>query len=124
MSSEKIEIPLFIGGKEIRTGQTRKVVMPHRHSHVLAEFHLAGPRELRMAAEAAMKAQADWENWSWQDRAKVFLKAADLLTGPYRDLLNASTMLGQSKSVHQAEIDAACELVDFFRFNAWFYEMI
>lgn len=121
---DRIEIPLLIGGKEVRTGNLRKVVMPHAHGEVLAEFHLAGAKELQAAAEAALKAKADWENLAWTERAAIFLKAADLLAGPWRDTLNAATMLGQSKNAFQAEIDAACELIDFLRFNAKFYEKI
>ncbi|MCC7442886.1 MAG: L-glutamate gamma-semialdehyde dehydrogenase [Bdellovibrionales bacterium] len=121
MAGEKLDIPLVIGGREVRTGRTRKVVMPHDHGHVLAEFHLAGPAELKLAAEAAVKAQKDWESLPWQDRLGVFLKAADLLAGPWRDCLNAATMLGQSKNCYQAEVDAACEMTDFFRFNAHYY---
>lgn len=124
MAGEKVEIPLFIDGKEVRTGNTRKVVMPHEHGTVLAEFHLAGPKEMQDAADAAARAKAKWEAMPWQDRAGIFLKAADLLEGPYRDLLNGSTMLSQSKNVYQAEIDAACELIDFFKFNAKFYQEI
>lgn len=124
MASERIEIPCVIDGKEVRTGNKRTVVMPHDHRHVLAEFHLAGPREMELAVQAAMRAKASWETMGWQDRAAVFLKAADLLAGSWRDTLNAATMLGQSKSVYQAEIDSACELVDFLRFNAFFYQQI
>lgn len=124
MAKDRIEIPLIIGGKEVRTGNLRKVVMPHAHHEVVAEFHLAGEAEMHMAVEAARKAKSDWEAMSWQDRAAVFLKAADLLAGPWRDTLNAATMLGQSKNVYQAEIDAACELIDFLRFNADFYRQI
>ncbi|MFN7683847.1 MAG: L-glutamate gamma-semialdehyde dehydrogenase [Oligoflexia bacterium] len=124
MSKEQIEIPLMIGGKAVRTGRTRKVVMPHAHGEVLAEFHLAGAAELEAAAKAALVAKAEWEALSWEDRASVFLKAADLLAGPWRDTLNSATMLGQSKNVFQAEIDAACELIDFFRFNVEFYRKI
>ena len=124
IASEKIEIPCVIGGVEVRTGVKRTVVMPHHHRHVLAEFHLAGPKELEMAIEASRKAKPAWEALEWKERAAIFLKSADLLAGPYRDILNASTMLGQSKNVFQAEIDAACELIDFFRFNAHFYEQI
>jgi 1-pyrroline-5-carboxylate dehydrogenase len=124
MAAEKIEIPLLIGGREVRTGKTRKVVMPHAHREVLAEFHLAGPAELKQAADAALKAKADWERLAWQDRAAIFLKAADLLSGAWRDTLNSATMLGQSKNVFQAEIDAACEFIDFLRFIAHFYERI
>lgn len=124
MSGERVDIPCIIGGKEVRTGKTKKVVMPHRHQHVLAEFHIASPEHLDQAVQAALRAKEDWENLPWKDRVSVFLKAADLLAGPYRDLLNASTMLGQSKNVFQAEIDSACELIDFFRFNSSYYEDI
>lgn len=122
--ANRIEIPLLIAGKEVRTGNLRKVVMPHAHGEVLAEFHLAGAKELEAAAAAALKAKADWENLAWNERAAIFLKAADLLAGPWRDTINAATMLGQSKNAFQAEIDAACELIDFLRFNAKFYEKI
>jgi 1-pyrroline-5-carboxylate dehydrogenase len=121
---DRVEIPLVIGGKEVRTGNLRKVVMPHSHGEVLAEFHLAGAKELEAAANAALKAKADWENLPWHERSAIFLKAADLLAGPWRDRLNAATMLGQSKNAYQAEIDAACELIDFLRFNAHFYQEI
>jgi len=124
MAKERIEIPLIIGGREVRTGNTRKVVMPHSHGEVLAEFHLAGKTELEQAAQASLKAKAAWENLPWNERAAIFLKAADLLAGPWRDTLNAATMLGQSKNAFQAEIDSACELIDFFRFNASFYQRI
>jgi 1-pyrroline-5-carboxylate dehydrogenase len=121
---DRIEIPLVIGGKEVRTGKLQKVVMPHAHGEVLAEFHVAGPKELTAAADAALKAKAEWESLAWHERAAIFLKAADLLAGPWRDTLNAATMLGQSKNAYQAEIDAACELIDFLRFNAKFYQQI
>jgi len=124
MAAERIEIPLVIDGKEVTTGTTFDVVMPHEHGHVLARVHEAGPKELAAAADAAVKAQAEWERLEWSERAAVFLKAAELLAGPWRDRLNASTMLGQSKTVYQAEIDAAAEMVDFFRFNAAYYEQI
>jgi 1-pyrroline-5-carboxylate dehydrogenase len=122
--SSTIDIPLIIGGKEIRTGNTLKAVEPHAHSHVLATVHQAGEKETAMAIEAALRAKREWENLAWHDRAAVFLKAADLLAGKYRPILNASTMLNQSKTAHQAEIDAACEMIDFFRFNAAYLEKI
>jgi 1-pyrroline-5-carboxylate dehydrogenase len=122
MAAEKIEIPCMIGGKEIRTGNKAVIRMPHAHREVLAEVHMAGPSEIRQAAEAALKAKAAWESLDWKDRTKIFLKAAELLAGPYRDVLNAATMLGQSKNVFQAEIDSACELIDFLRFNAFYYQ--
>lgn len=124
MARERVEIPLYIGGREVLTGNKRKVVMPHAHQEVVAEFHLAGEKELKDAAKAALDAKRDWEILPWQDRAAVFLKAADLLAGPWRDTLNAATMLGQSKNVFQAEIDAACEFVDFLRYNAHYYQQI
>ena len=124
MAKERPEIPCIIHGKEVRTGKTRNIVMPHEHRTVIGSFHLAGQKELQLAIEAAEKAKPAWEVLPWQERAAIFLKAADLLTGPFRDELNASTMLGQSKNVFQAEIDAACELIDFFKFNATYYERI
>jgi 1-pyrroline-5-carboxylate dehydrogenase len=124
MSKDKIDIPCFIGGREIRTNEKRKVVMPHSHREVVAEFCYGGPSEMTAAIEACKKAKKDWENLSWDARAAVFLKAADLIAGPYRDTINAATMLGQSKNAYQSEIDAACELIDFLRFNAYFYEKI
>jgi len=117
MSDERIEIPLIIGGKEIRTGELVETVMPHNHRHVLADWHRAGPAEIDQAIEASRAASRDWANWAWEDRAAVFLKAAELLTTSWRATLNAATMLGQSKTAFQAEIDAACELIDFWRFN-------
>ncbi|MBX7119347.1 MAG: L-glutamate gamma-semialdehyde dehydrogenase [Gemmatimonadaceae bacterium] len=117
MESECPDIPVVIGGKEIRTGDTAKAVSPHKHGHVTATYHKAGPEHVRQAIEASAQAWKEWSEWTWEQRASVFLKAADLLAGPWRDTLNAATMLGQSKTVFQAEIDAACEMADFFRFN-------
>ena len=113
----EIEIPLIIGGEEVRTGDTAPCVCPHDHGHVLGTYHKAGTKEVARAIEASQKAWASWSEMDWEARAAVFLKAADLLAGPYRDLANAASMLNQSKTVHQAEIDAACELIDFWRFN-------
>jgi 1-pyrroline-5-carboxylate dehydrogenase len=120
MAGERIEIPLIIGGKEVRTGHTAPAVMPHKHSHVLAVYHMAGAKDVRLAIRAAAAARRDWANWRWEDRAAVFLRAAELLTTTWRQTLNAATMLGQSKTVFQAEIDAASELIDFWRFNVGF----
>ncbi|MEM7356498.1 MAG: L-glutamate gamma-semialdehyde dehydrogenase [Acidobacteriota bacterium] len=124
MLGEKIEIPLVIGGQEVRTGRTQTAVCPHDHSHVLAEFHQAGPGEVEQAVAASQEAWKDWSEMAWEDRAAVFLKAADLLAGPWRDTVNAATMLNQSKTVFQAEIDSACELIDFWRFNVDFMRQL
>jgi len=117
MAGETVEIPVVIGGEEHRTGNTIDAVMPHDHGHVLAKAHQATPELIGKAIANAEEARREWSRTPWEERAAVFLKAADLLAGPWRDTVNAATMLGQSKTVHQAEIDAACELIDFFRFN-------
>ena len=120
MAAEKIEIPLIIGGREIRTGRLERSVMPHDHGHVLAEYHQAGPEHIQQAIEAAAVARREWSAWPWEDRAAVLLRAAELLATSWRPTINAATMLGQSKTVFQAEIDAASEMIDFWRFNAYF----
>jgi len=120
MAAERIDIPLVIGGKEVRTGDTMKAVMPHDHEHVLADWHRASGEHAQQAIDAAREARRDWADWPWEDRAAVFLKAAELLTTSWRDSLNAATMLCQSKTVFQAEIDSACELIDFWRFNPYY----
>ncbi|MFQ5349265.1 MAG: L-glutamate gamma-semialdehyde dehydrogenase, partial [Thermoanaerobaculia bacterium] len=120
MLGERIEIPLIIGGEEVRTGNTFEAICPHDHGHVLATVHQAGPAEVERAIAAAEAAWHDWSEMDWEQRAAVFLKAAELLAGPWRDTLNAATMLNQSKTVYQAEIDSACELIDFWRFNPHF----
>ncbi|MEN8145691.1 MAG: L-glutamate gamma-semialdehyde dehydrogenase [Gemmatimonadota bacterium] len=124
MTSQQADIPIIVGGEMIRTGDTGTVVMPHDHGHVLAVYHKAGPEELEKAVQSSREAWSEWSRWPWQDRAAVFLRAADLLAGPWRSLINGATMLGQSKTVHQAEIDAACELIDFWRFNVHFAHSI
>ncbi len=118
MADERIDVPLIVGGREIRTGRTTQAVMPHAHGHVLADTHQAGEAEIQQAVDASLAARHDWAAWPWEDRAAIFLKAAELLTTTWRSTLNAATMLGQSKTVLQAEIDAACELIDFWRYNA------
>jgi 1-pyrroline-5-carboxylate dehydrogenase len=120
LRNQQIEIPLIIGGKEIKTGNTGKCVLPHNHGHVVGTYHKAGENEVQMAVKAALDARKKWAAADWHERISVFMKAADLLAGPWRATLNAATMLGQSKNVFQAEIDAAAELVDFFRFNSYY----
>jgi len=120
MAAEKVDIPLVIGGLEIRTGRTAPVVMPHQHGHVLAEYHLADASHAQQAVEAALAARREWASWPWEDRAAVLLRAAELLATRWRSTLVAATMLGQSKTAFQAEIDAASEMIDFWRFNASF----
>jgi 1-pyrroline-5-carboxylate dehydrogenase len=115
---------LLIGGKEIRTGDVGTQVMPHRHGHVIGTWHKAGAKEVEQAIKSAMAAHREWASWRFEDRAACFLRAADLLTGSWRDTINGATMLNQSKTVHQAEIDAACETVDFLRFNVHFAQKI
>src|SRR5919202_836327 len=124
MQSERIEIPLVIGGEEIRTGETFQAVMPHDKDHVLAEVHKGGPEHVEQAIDAAREAWHDWSRTPWEDRAAVLLRAAELLAGPWRATVNAATMLNQSKTAHQAEIDAACEVIDFWRFNVEFMTRI
>jgi 1-pyrroline-5-carboxylate dehydrogenase len=120
MERERMELPLVIGGEDVTTGETTEAVMPHRTSHVLADVHQGGVKEVERAIEAAGEAWQDWSRMPWEERAAVFLRAAELLAGPWRSTLNAATMMGQSKTAHQAEIDAACETIDFYRFNVEF----
>ena len=124
MLGEEIEIPLIIGGKEVRTGNFADCRCPHDHQHLLGRYHKAGPKELDLAVKEAKKAWKDWSEMDWISRAAIFLRAAELLATKYRDILNASTMLGQSKTAHQAEIDSACELIDFYRFNPYYMSQI
>ncbi len=124
LSSEAIEIPAIIGGEEVTTDRTADVVVPHNHQHKLGTAHLCGEKEVDMAIEAAMDARQEWAAMPWQERVAIFKKAADLLSGPWRYTINASTMLGQSKTCYQSEIDAIAELADFFRFNAYYLTQI
>jgi 1-pyrroline-5-carboxylate dehydrogenase len=120
LESEQLDIPLVIGGEEVRTGDTFDAVEPHDRAHVLGTVHKGGAKEVERAIAAAAAAAEDWSRTPWEERATIFLRAAELLSGPWRQTLNAATMLGQSKTAHQAEIDAACELIDFLRFNVKF----
>lgn len=124
LKNKQIEIPIIIGGKEIRTGNLGKCLIPHNHGSVLGTYHKAGEREIQMAIETSLKVRKQWAAMDWEERVSIFLKAADILAGPWRLLLNAATMLCQSKNVYQAEIDSACELVDFFRFNTFYAAQI
>jgi 1-pyrroline-5-carboxylate dehydrogenase len=124
MLSETWEFPLIIGGKEVKTGNLADCRCPHDHKHLLAQYHKAGPKEIELAVQEAKKAWKEWSEMNWVSRAAVFLRAAELLATKYRDILNASTMLGQSKTIHQAEIDSACELIDFYRFNPYYMNLI
>lgn len=117
MYKSKVEVPLYIGSKEVKTGNTASMNPPHDHKHQLGVYHLASKKEIDQAIQSALEAKDKWTDLAWEHRAAIFLKAAELIAGPYRDKINAATMLGQSKNIYQAEIDSACELVDFLRFN-------
>ena len=120
MFNEKVDIPFYIGGKEYRTGKTIDITPPHDHQHVVGQYHTADKKHIELAVEKAAEAREKWAATSWEDRAAIFLKAAELLSGPFRYKMNAATMIAQSKNVMQAEIDSACELIDFLRFNVEF----
>ncbi len=124
LKSNQIEVPLIIGGEEIKTGSTEEMRIPHDHKHLLGIYHKAGKKEVEMAIEAALEARKEWADMPWEQRVSIFLKMADLLAGPWRAVINAATMLGQSKVVHQAEIDSACELIDFWRFNSFYFTQL
>ncbi len=124
MKSEKWDIPMYIGGKEIRTDKTAEIRPPHELNHVLGYYYVGGEEHVHKAVDAALAAKKDWENMPWEERAAIFLKAADLLAGPYRAKMNAAVMLGQSKNIFQAEIDGVAELADFFRFNVYYMTQI
>lgn len=122
--SKEVDVPMYIGGKEVRTGKMGRMAPPHDHKHTLGHFHKGDASHVSLAIEAALAAKPNWENLPWEQRAAIFLKAADLIAGPYRAKLNAATMLGQSKNAYQAEIDSACEIIDFLRFNVAFMSQI
>ena len=124
MRSEVADIPMYIDGKEIRSGKTVRIAPPHDHQHTVGHYHQGDKTHVKMAIDAALKARHDWAAFNWEQRASIFLKAAELISGPYRSILNAATMIGQSKNIYQAEIDAACEMIDFLRFNVQFMREI
>ena len=124
LKQQPLDIPAFINGKEVRTGRTESISPPHDHQFSLGQVHNCGAGEVDAAIAACLEARHDWMNMAWTDRAAIFLRAAELLAGPWRETINAATMLGQSKNPHQAEIDAACELIDFLRFNVWYMAQI
>lgn len=124
LRSQEVDIPMYIGGKEIRSNNKSRLAPPHDHQHTLGHFHKSGKEHVQQAIDAALAAREKWVNLSWEHRASIFLKAAELIAGPYRAKLNAATMLGQSKNAFQAEIDSACEIIDFLRFNVHFMQEI
>jgi 1-pyrroline-5-carboxylate dehydrogenase len=124
LKSTVLDVPMYIGGKEVRTSKKMDIRPPHEHGHLLGQFHCGDAKHVKLAIEAALAAKTAWESMPWESRAAIFLKAADLIAGRYRPYMNATTMLGQSKNVFQAEIDAACELIDFLRFNVHFLSEI
>ena len=124
LKSERVDVPMYIGGKEVRTGKLSDIRPPHEHGHLLGQFHMGEEKHVKLAVDAALEARTSWSAMPWEQRAHIFLKAADLLATKYRPYINAATMLGQSKNAFQAEIDAACELIDFLRFNVHFLSQI
>src|SRR3954467_1796746 len=124
LKNEEIDIPMYIGGEEVRTGITRSLHPPHEKAHTLGHYHFGSEQHVTQAIEAALKVRESWANTSWEARAHIFLKAADLIATKYRPYMNGTTMLGQSKTAYQAEIDSACELIDFLRFNVHYLSEI
>lgn len=124
MWNEQIDVPLYIGSEEIKTGNTKTLSAPHDHQHIVGKYHLAEKKHIEDAIATALEARKQWSQMAWENRAAIFLKAAELIAGPYRSKINAATMIAQSKTIHQAEIDAACELIDFLRFNVEFMTQI
>ncbi len=122
--SKEKDVPMYINGQEVRTGKTKRMAPPHDHAHTLGHYHEGDASHVKLAIEAAMQAKDAWASLDWEHRASIFLKAAELLAGPYRSVINAATMLAQSKNAFQAEIDAACEMIDFLRFNVQYMQEI
>ena len=119
-----LEIPMRIGSKDLKTGDIENLSPPHEHNHVIGSYHKANKKNIEDAISTALNAKIAWSKMPWESRASIFLKAADLISGPYRSKINAATMIAQSKTIYQAEIDAACELIDFIRFNVQFMREI
>ena len=124
MWNETIDVPNYIGSEEIRTGKTKNMSAPHDHQHIVGTYHLAEKKHIEQAIAAALEARKKWANMAWEQRAAIFLKAAELIAGPYRARINAATMIAQSKTIYQAEIVASCELIDFLRYNVEFMTQI
>ena len=124
LKKEQADIPMYIGGKEVRTQKKQSIHPPHEIAHTLGHFHLGNEKHVQQAIDAALAAKAGWSEMSWENRANIFLKAADLIATKYRPYMNGTTMLGQSKNAYQAEIDSACEIIDFLRFNVHFLDEI
>ena len=122
--NSKVDIPMYIGAKEVRTGNTKPMSPPHDHQHIVGTYHVAEAKHVQTAIDTCLTARTEWADLPWEQRAAIFLKAAELLAGPYRAKINAATMIAQSKNIHQAEIDAACELIDFLRFNVEYMSQI
>ena len=124
LKSQSMDIPMYIGGEEVRSGKKKAIRPPHEISHTLGHFHAGDESHVKQAIDAALRAKNAWAKLSWENRANIFLRAADLMAGKYRSYMNGTTMLGQSKNAYQAEIDSACELIDFLRFNVHFLSEI
>jgi 1-pyrroline-5-carboxylate dehydrogenase len=124
MKVAQVEVPLYIGSEEVKTGKLRRLAPPHNHQHTLGHYHVGDRSHVEQAIDSALNVKESWENMPWEERASIFLKAAELISGPYRYKMNAATMLGQSKTAHQAEIDAVCELIDFLRFNVHYMSQV
>ena len=122
--NDKIDVPMYIGADEVRTGNTKPMSPPHDHQHIVGNYHVADKKNVQDAIDNCLESRTKWANLTWEQRSAVFLKAADLIAGPYRAKINAATMIAQSKNIHQAEIDAACELIDFLRFNVEYMSQI
>ncbi|MFN3961841.1 MAG: aldehyde dehydrogenase family protein, partial [Fimbriimonadaceae bacterium] len=124
LKGQTVDVPMYIGGQEVRTGELLRLAPPHEHAHTLGHAHRGGAEHVKQAIDAALAARAHWQSLSFENRAAIFLRAAELIATKYRAYMNGTTMLGQSKNVHQAEIDSACEIVDFLRFNVHFLSEI